>query len=98
MVVRAGEYAVNVLSNGQEEIAAAFARKGEDKFARIDHVLDDGLPRLPGVSSWLACDLEQLIPAGDHVMAVGLVRRAEARGGDPLLYRQRRFGTLAHAG
>ena len=98
MVVRAGEYAINVLAHGQDELASAFARKGGDKFARVDHVLDDGLPRLPGVSSWLACDLEQLIPAGDHVMAVGLVRRAEAHGGDPLLYRQRRFGTLAKAG
>jgi flavin reductase (DIM6/NTAB) family NADH-FMN oxidoreductase RutF len=95
MVVRAGEYAINVLGDGQEELAALFARKGVDKFARVDHELDDGLPRLPGATSWLACDLEQLVPAGDHVMAVGLVRRAETRGGDPLLYRHRRFGTLS---
>jgi flavin reductase (DIM6/NTAB) family NADH-FMN oxidoreductase RutF len=42
--------------------------------------------------------LAMVVRAGEYAMAIGLVRRADTHGDDPLLYRQRRFGTLAKAG
>jgi hypothetical protein len=34
-----------------------------------------------------------MVAGGDHLIVVGLVGRAEARDGAPLVYHQREFGT-----
>ena len=91
----AGAYAINVLAHDQQDLATNFARKGNDKFARVDWRLESGVPRLEGAASWVLCRLEDLLPGGDHVIAVGHVVHAEARDAEPLLYRQRAFGTMA---
>jgi flavin reductase (DIM6/NTAB) family NADH-FMN oxidoreductase RutF len=96
MVQEAGVYGVNVLTHGQEGVATGFARKGAYKFGPdVEWRLDRGLPRIDGVACWLACRLEQLLDGGDHLIAVGLVEHAETLTADPLLYRQRAFGTFA---
>jgi flavin reductase (DIM6/NTAB) family NADH-FMN oxidoreductase RutF len=94
MVRRSERYGINVLAHGQEALATRFARKGLDKFEGVPWELDHDLPRLAGIASWIACRLYEIADGGDHVIAVGLVERAEAGTADPLLYRQREFGTL----
>jgi flavin reductase (DIM6/NTAB) family NADH-FMN oxidoreductase RutF len=91
----AGAYAINVLATGQQELATNFARKGSDKFDGVEWTLEHGVPRLAGAASWVMCRLEDLLPGGDHLIAVGHVVHAEARDAEPLLYRHRAFGTLA---
>jgi flavin reductase (DIM6/NTAB) family NADH-FMN oxidoreductase RutF len=86
-------FGVNVLGVGQARLAAAFARKGADKFAGVDWRLDDGAPRLLGSPGWLACTVTQLVDGGDHVVVLGTVVRADAAGGPPLTYHARTFGT-----
>jgi flavin reductase (DIM6/NTAB) family NADH-FMN oxidoreductase RutF len=88
-------YGINVLEHHQQALATAFARKGADGFAVADWRLDDGLPRLAGVGSWLACSLRQLVDGGDHVILIAEVTRADHDAHQPLLYQQRTFGTLA---
>lgn len=95
MVSESGRFGVNVLSHDQDELARRFARKGTDKFDRAEWDLHLGVPRLAGAATWLACRLEQLMEGGDHLVAYGLVEHAESAPGDPLLYRNRAFGTLA---
>jgi flavin reductase (DIM6/NTAB) family NADH-FMN oxidoreductase RutF len=95
MIRRAGRYAINVLSHGQEEIATRFARKGADKFDEVPWQLHADLPRLDDTATWIACTLHELMDGGDHVIAVGFVEDAQASPARPLLYRQRAFGTLA---
>jgi flavin reductase (DIM6/NTAB) family NADH-FMN oxidoreductase RutF len=97
MVSESGRFGVNVLSHDQGELARRFARKGTDKFDGVDWDLHLGVPRLAGAATWLACGLEQLHEGGDHLVAHGLVEHAESAPGDPLLYRNRAFGTLAPA-
>jgi flavin reductase (DIM6/NTAB) family NADH-FMN oxidoreductase RutF len=86
-------FGVNVLGAHQAGLAAAFARKGADKFAGVDWRADDGAPRLLGSPGWLACTVAQLVDGGDHVVVLGNVVRADADGGPPLTYHARTFGT-----
>lgn len=94
MVTDSGRFGVNVLAHDQDELARGFARKGADKFDGVEWDLHLGVPRLAGAATWLACRVEQLIEGGDHLVAYGLVEHAESTPGDPLLYRNRAFGTL----
>jgi flavin reductase (DIM6/NTAB) family NADH-FMN oxidoreductase RutF len=87
---------VNVLATGQHELAMRFAGKSAAKFEGVEWELDGGVPRLAGVHAWVALDVEQLVPAGDHKVVLGEVAAAEACDGFlPLTYHLRQFGTHA---
>ncbi len=58
--------------------------------------MDHGAPRLAGKGQWLVCRTDQLVTAGDHVIIIGLVVHADTHSFEPLLYRQRAFGTVTH--
>jgi flavin reductase (DIM6/NTAB) family NADH-FMN oxidoreductase RutF len=89
-------FAVNVLGAHQSRLALAFAKKGGvGKFSGARWEMDHDLPRLPGASGWLACEVAALVDGGDHVVALGTVVAAEATGGRPLTYHGRVFGTHA---
>jgi flavin reductase (DIM6/NTAB) family NADH-FMN oxidoreductase RutF len=86
-------FGLNVLHTGQAALAAAFARKGDDKFDGVDWVLEAGVPRLSGCAGWAACTVEQLVPGGDHLVVFGRVVGAGHEAAPPLTYHQRQFGT-----
>jgi flavin reductase (DIM6/NTAB) family NADH-FMN oxidoreductase RutF len=86
-------FGVNVLGSGQAGLAAAFARKGADKFAGVDWQRDAGAPRLAGSPGRLTCRVHPLVGGGDHVIVLGEVLGAVSAGGPPLTYHSRRFGT-----
>ena len=91
-------FGVNVLSDGQRDLAGLFASKvpEAEKFAGVAHRLHDGVPVLEDTLAWVGCELTELVDAGDHVIALGAVRQAEApeveRG--PLLWYRGGFGSL----
>ncbi|HEY3877068.1 MAG TPA: flavin reductase family protein [Trebonia sp.] len=88
---------VNLLAEGQQDLALNFARKGGGaKFDGISWTADAGLPRLTAAPVWLVCDIEQFVPAGDHVVLVAAVAGTARRPALPLVYAQRAFGT--HSG
>lgn len=88
VVREAGRFAVNVLRAGQEDLAAVFASKavGAEKFARTTHNVEHGVPVLDDALSWLVCDLRDLLPGGDHTIAIGEVTALAAAEGEPLLF------------
>jgi flavin reductase (DIM6/NTAB) family NADH-FMN oxidoreductase RutF len=90
-----GRFAVNLLSAGQEDLGLACARKGRDKFECIAWREEQGLPRIEGAAAWLVCEIEELLPGGDHVIVVGLVTACETSEVDPLVYHRRRFFHVA---
>jgi 3-hydroxy-9,10-secoandrosta-1,3,5(10)-triene-9,17-dione monooxygenase reductase component len=101
VVREAGRFAVNVLRAGQEDLAATFASKallGADKFAAVTHTEDHGVPVLDGALAWLACDVHQLVAAGDHTIGIGEVTAMDVDpAGEPLVFaggRYRALGTL----
>lgn len=94
VVRESGRFGVNVLGSTQSPVARAFARKGGPaKFHGLAWNLDHGLPRLPGVLGWLACEVADLVDGGDHVITLGTVVAAETDDGWPLTYHGRMFGT-----
>ncbi|MCP2256141.1 NADH-FMN oxidoreductase RutF, flavin reductase (DIM6/NTAB) family [Prauserella aidingensis] len=86
-------FGLNVLSSDQSALAANFTRKGESKFAGIEWETVAGVPQLPGVCGFVACEVTELVNGGDHVVLLGHVQAAEPAGGRPLTYHARVFGT-----
>src|SRR5688572_22944498 len=88
-VVRAtGRFAVNVLATGQEALAGRFASKLplDEKFGDVSHSSERGLPILDGVLAWLACDVRELVPGGDHTIGIGAVAAMGHGEGPPLVW------------
>jgi flavin reductase (DIM6/NTAB) family NADH-FMN oxidoreductase RutF len=89
-VRRAGRFAVNVLRVEHEELASTFASKRaqHEKFQVATHRIEDGVPVLDDALSWLACDVHELLPGGDHTIGVGRVTQTwtSPEDGAPLLF------------
>lgn len=86
-IVRATRrFGVNVLAADQAALAERFASKHEGKFDEVLHEVRDGVPLLDGSLAWVACDLAELLPGGDHVIGIGAVTAASHREGEPLVW------------
>lgn len=96
-IVNSGRFVVNVLGEGQEELALAFAKSGIDRFENVQWTRGRaGTPRLAGCVAWIECDLVATYEGGDHTIAVGGVRDLiEGTTRRPLLFFDRTFRTLA---
>jgi 3-hydroxy-9,10-secoandrosta-1,3,5(10)-triene-9,17-dione monooxygenase reductase component len=93
----AGRFAVNVLRTGTEDVARVFASKvpeGE-KLRAVPHRLEARMPVLDAALAWIVCDVRELIPAGDHEIAIGEVVAMDLAEGDPLLWYQGAYRRLA---
>lgn len=96
-IAAAGRFAVNLLREGQEALAATFASKVlmREKFEAVTHTVADGVPVLDDALAWLACELRELLPRGDHTIVIGEVTALDADpGGRPLLYHRGSFTGL----
>jgi flavin reductase (DIM6/NTAB) family NADH-FMN oxidoreductase RutF len=81
-------FAVNVLRAGQEELAARFASKipeGE-KLSGLAHHDVEGIPVLDDALAWVVCNLRELVPGGDHLIAIGEVTALYRDDGEPLVW------------
>ena len=82
-----GLFAVNVLSENQEEIARRFATKGIEKFAGIKWRRGKtGLPLLDGAIAHVECEIVQTYEGGDHTIFVGRIVDAATSGDRPLIF------------
>ncbi len=84
-----GRFAVNVLREGQEDLAAVFASKriAQEKFESVTHTVAHGVPVLDDALAWLACDLRELLPGGDHTIGIGAVTHGAMHAdGRPLVW------------
>jgi flavin reductase (DIM6/NTAB) family NADH-FMN oxidoreductase RutF len=95
-VRREGRFGVNVLAADQEHLARRFASKEDTKFTDVAHSVHGGIPVLDGTLAWVGCELDSLIPAGDHTIGVGAVHAAElgAEGREPLIWYRGRYTAL----
>jgi flavin reductase (DIM6/NTAB) family NADH-FMN oxidoreductase RutF len=91
----ADHFAVNILGDGQSEVATAFAARGIDRFATVTHrAASTGAPVLEDCLSWFDCTLHQRVDAGDHVILIGRVEDFGTRPSDPLGFCRGRFVNL----
>jgi 3-hydroxy-9,10-secoandrosta-1,3,5(10)-triene-9,17-dione monooxygenase reductase component len=95
IVREARRFGVNILTSEQEDLAGVFASKlpESEKLDTVDHHLTDGIPIIDGVLAWATCELRELIPGGDHTIAIGEVISMGLGGGRPLVW----YGGRYHA-
>jgi 3-hydroxy-9,10-secoandrosta-1,3,5(10)-triene-9,17-dione monooxygenase reductase component len=92
-IARAGSFCVNVLADGQREIARRFGVSGADKFADVRwSPSSSGAPILAGALTWMGCEVAAVHEAGDHFIVVGAVTElGPCRPGRPLLFYRGRY-------
>lgn len=86
-------FAINLLSHAQADLALQFASRDADRFAGINWLWHNGLPRLHGITSYLECCIESDLQAGDHAMIFCRVLACQTHETPPLVYTARKFGT-----
>lgn len=92
-----GVVAVNVLAEGQDAVAEAFAARDDNKFANVSHRKgDNGCEILDGCLVSLECSVISTYIGGDHLIIVGRVTGIH-RGEDspPLLRYLGRYARVA---
>ncbi len=96
-ILKAGTFAVNILAEGQQELAYQFARKG-DKFANTTYARGiDGVPVLGGTLAHLECRVVETVTGGTHTVFLAHVAVAAGHERSPLTYFRGRFGRLESA-
>ncbi len=87
-VQAADRFSVSVLHDGQEGVARSFATKAPvaEKWAGVAWSERDGLPAIDDALLWVACDLQDVIAAGDHVILTGAVTDLATASGVPLVF------------
>jgi 3-hydroxy-9,10-secoandrosta-1,3,5(10)-triene-9,17-dione monooxygenase reductase component len=95
-VRQARRFAVNVLAADQRDLAAVFASKrlATEKFESVTHEIAHDVPVLDGALAWIACDLTELLPGGDHTIGIGAVTHTHATADEraPLMFFRGRYG------
>lgn len=93
-----GRFCVNILGDHQEDICRVFAGKSDDKFAGLgyDAAPYSGAPRLHDVIAWIDCELEAVLPGGDHDVVEGRVHDlAVSHEGNPLIFYRGGYANLS---
>jgi flavin reductase (DIM6/NTAB) family NADH-FMN oxidoreductase RutF len=98
-VEAAGRFGISVLGAGDEEIARAFATKApqEEKWAGVAWKKVADVPVLEDAEVRVACELENVIAGGDHMIVTGVVLEVEASDGPPLVFYDGAYRPLTDA-
>jgi flavin reductase (DIM6/NTAB) family NADH-FMN oxidoreductase RutF len=99
MIEQSGHFAVSILAEGQEAISGFFAVSGREpveaytEFETLDWVT--GSPLIGGALAHLDCEVDRMVPGGDHTIAIGRVVGADSHPGKkPLIYYRRGYRSL----
>ncbi len=89
-------FAVNILSEDQQDISRLFASKDEDRFevARYRWGVT-GAPLLDGSLAYIECRIVHAYPGGDHTIIVGEVESTGLADDKPLAYYRGDYANLA---
>lgn len=96
-IAEAGAFVVNVLREGQRQLAEQFSEPAADKFGNVDTRDNEaGCPLITGSLANIECTLVHGYDGGDHSIFVGRVDRITAADGVPLIYSQGDYAGLAN--
>jgi len=85
-------FVVNILAYDQIELSNNFARKHQNKFAEIDHIITEcGAPVLIGAAAHFECRNEYRHYGGDHIIFIGHVERYAYTTKPTLLFCQGKY-------
>ena len=90
-------FAVNVLTDRQEDVSAHFARPSEDKWRHVGYDLCSvGCPVFADALAVFECVTHAVHDGGDHIIVVGeVVQFSHKADVDPLLYYRGRYARIA---
>ncbi|MGI9277450.1 MAG: flavin reductase family protein [Endozoicomonas sp.] len=101
LIIESGQFCVNLLASGQEEVANVFAgRSGcaaHERFAEAGDWTgsESGAPMLDNAMANIACELSQVVESGTHSICIGLVKQVRlSAGSPPLIYSRQGYDTL----
>ena len=96
-VMAAGAFCVNVLTERQQSVCDAISSKAPDKFETIAYRLSGaGVPIIEGVVAWVECDVYAVHEAGDHFIAIGLVKAmAVEQPESPLVFHRGSYRSIS---
>jgi flavin reductase (DIM6/NTAB) family NADH-FMN oxidoreductase RutF len=98
-IERCGHFSVNILGEGQADVAARFARAGGDFAGLAVDAGPRGEPILSEALATIGCRVVERARGGTHTVFIGEADRAEARSdGAPLAYFRGRFNRLGPLG
>lgn len=93
--LKADGFTVHTLASDQVEACWAFARKGSDRFKGVNwYTSENKLPIIKDSLGTLECRTVQRIDAGDHIILVGEVLDLFKNDKEPLLFYNRKAGTI----
>lgn len=89
------QFAINILSHNQADIAMLFASRNEDRFNNCDWTLSENhLPVIKNTNATLQCKTFKHVEAGDHMILIGEIIDIEVDVKTPLLYHNRKIDAL----
>jgi flavin reductase (DIM6/NTAB) family NADH-FMN oxidoreductase RutF len=94
---RYGHFAINVLSEEQQELSILFSSRKHDKWKGVAvEFWSSGVPILEGCVANFECALVDVLDGGDHKIFLGKVERMRSSGtGKPLVYCRGAYAELA---
>lgn len=94
-VLSASHFALNVLSQSQEELSRRFAAHESGPFAGVGYRTSErGLVLLDGAIAHIECARESSHETGDHTIVVGRVVSGAAREDRPLIFYRGGYASL----
>ncbi len=90
-----GNFAVNILTTAQQDVAQQFAVQAEDRFKglRWRPGAETGAPVIGGSLAYAECRITTTYKGGDHIIIIGEILAGDAHEAEPLLYFRGRYGT-----
>ena len=89
-------FAVNVLAEGQEEIARRFAAGIDNQFEGVSHAMHAAeVPLIAGTAASFVCVAVDAFDVATHTIFIGEVEEAQHSSHPPLLYYDARYATLS---
>lgn len=99
MIADSGRFGVSILAAGQDAISAWFAKSGRDPVERFEDfatvTMETGSPLIADAIAHIDCEVDRLVPGGDHTIAIGRVLGAAYDPAlKPLIYYRRGYRDL----
>jgi flavin reductase (DIM6/NTAB) family NADH-FMN oxidoreductase RutF len=87
MVESRGQFAINILAIGQNDLAQAFFKQAEYKDGKLngyafDTASQTGAPIFQAAPAWFECEVMEMVKGGDHSVVVARVIEAGVRNPD----------------
>lgn len=89
IIEQSGNYSVNILATGHEELSMHFA--GQKELAHVDFSEFAGIPAIKGAIATIACDVHDTVVQGDHTLFFGKVRDVLVTDREPLVYYEGKY-------